>query len=142
MCHDFTSTVHTPNVLDSWETFPRDIAAYSFGPLSVSKGRVKVRYVSRPMAARRNIRSTVSPPFPMSKKEHTFQTKLSSDCPVGGGSRFSRLYIISGALCCANQHLSPPVLAAASQGDQKVNTFYSLLLCAQAMPAIYVTACL
>jgi len=63
----------------------------------------------------------------MSKKEHTFQTKLFSDCPEGGGgrgvSRFPRLYPFSGAPSSAKKNLSPPLLVAAPPGDQKVKPF-------------------
>ena len=130
------TTSHRLAILLTFQTDGKHFHAISWPTVSslYQCQKVVLKYVTSRVLWRRG---TISDqlfllPSRCPKKNTRFRRSSPATVPWEGwrgGSRFSRLYIISGALCCANQHLSPPVLAAASQGDQKVKTFDSVLLC-------------
>jgi hypothetical protein len=70
-----------------------------------------LKYVTSRLLAAQNIRLTRLP-FPMSKRTHVWDEALQQlsrgrgGVGVGGGGRFSRLHMISGALLCESASLS------------------------------------
>jgi hypothetical protein len=66
------------------EIFQYDITTNRFGPVAVSKGRVKVRYVSRLTSAHQHVRST-RPPFCPDVQKNTRLRRSAAATVAWGG---------------------------------------------------------